>query len=308
MIDINAPDFLASFDLSKATVGLVGHGYVNKAVEAYFTSQKNKCNVRICDKDHPELGSLEDLVKEAELIFVAVPTPMRKDGSCYTGIVEKVVREIRNEAERQGRPTDSFIVILKSTVPPGFTAGLQKKNPDMRILFSPEFLTEKNSIADFVGTNRMIFGGDEEDALVACKYVAHVFPQKVMDNRLLLMRTEPTAAEMVKLFTNGILMTKVLFSNEIFQICKKLEVPFEEVRKLACLDRRIGASHTMVPGPDGHLGAGGHCFPKDIHSLQFVAKELGVQEKLITAVVERNEELREDKDWLQMKERAVTDA
>lgn len=102
-------------------------------------------------------------------------------------------------------------------------------------------------------------------------------------------------------------MTKVLFCNEIYQLCEKMGLSYNEVRALACLDGRIGASHTLVPGPDGQPGAGGHCFPKDINNLRSVAKELGTGEKLFTAVIERNNELRSEKDWEAMKDRAVTD-
>jgi UDPglucose 6-dehydrogenase len=111
---------------------------------------------------------------------------------------------------------------------------------------------------------------------------------------------------MVKLYTNGILATKVLFSNEMYLICQQLGVNYEEVRVLSVLDPRVGASHTVVPGPDGQLGFGGHCFPKDINNLRYVAWEAKVLERLFTAVIERNDEIREKKDWLDMQGRAVT--
>ena len=114
-------------------------------------------------------------------------------------------------------------------------------------------------------------------------------------------------AEMAKLYTNGILMTKVVFSNEIYQMCQKLGINYEEVRAIACLDPRIGPSHTTVPGHDGHLGAGGSCFPKDINNLRAAAKEMGVPERIFSAVIERNNEVRPEKDWEQLKGRAVVD-
>lgn len=310
MIDINATDFIGSFNLKRGTVGLVGHGFVGKAIEAFFRDEKGdpKCEkILINDKAKPELQTLTEVVKESEVIFVAVPTPMRKDGSCYTGFVEEVLGHINSTAKELGRSLDSFVITIKSTVYPGFIEEMQDKFLPMRICFSPEFLTEKNSVHDFKTTNRIIVGGDQEDALVVCKFFAEADRMRVDSGQRVILATDPTTAEMVKLYANGILTAKVMFSNEVFLMCQKLGVEFNEVRLMACLDQRIGTGHTMVPGPDGQLGYGGHCFPKDIQNLRAVSRQLETGEKMFTAIIDRNEEIREKKDWLDMKERAVTE-
>lgn len=310
MIDINATNFMQSFDIKNATVGIIGHGFVGRAVDEFF---KGKAAVVVYDKAKPELQTLVDVVKSAEVIFVCVPTPMRHDGSCYTGFVEEVVGDVFRTAKELGRNLDSFVVVIKSTVPPGFTESMEEKYLPMRLTFSPEFLTEKNSVQDFKKTNRIIVGGDEDDALIVCKYfyeadpeMASVGPEGEPPRRIVL-RTDSVTAEMVKLYANGMLTAKVMFSNEVYLICQKLGVTYDEVRSLACLDHRIGLGHTIVPGPDGELGFGGHCFPKDINSLRAVARELETGEKLFTAMIERNDELRKKRDWEDMKDRAVTD-
>lgn len=302
MIDINSPDFITEFQIEKATVGLVGHGYIGKAVDHFFNRH---CRVLVYDKNKPELQTLEQVVRESEIIFIAVPTPMTPDGHFYTGIVEGVISEIREEALRQNRNLDEFIVIVKSTVYPGFTKEMQVKYFGMRIVFSPEFLTERNSIADFLHANRIIVGGHEDDSLVVCKYFQAVQPKRVEDDRLLLMGCDATVAELVKLFTNGISATKIMFANEMYQLCQRMGVKYDEVRMLVSLDQRIGSDHLNVPGHDGQIGYGGHCFPKDLHALRRFFKDMEVPEKVITAVVERNEELRLEKDWLKMEGRAV---
>ena len=308
MLDINSTDFFTNFKMSEGTVGLVGHGFVGKAVDAFFFG---KCKVLVHDKAMPELQTLKEVVAGSEVIFVCVPTPMRKDGSCFTGFIEEVLGNIKETARGLNRNLDTFVVVIKSTVYPGFTEEMQNKFLPMRITFSPEFLTEKNSVQDFKETNRIIVGGDEDDAVIVCKYFAEADPARLeLEDpwkRRLIMQTDPTTAEMVKLYANGILTAKVIFSNEVYQICQKLGTNYEEVRMLAVLDSRIGAGHTIVPGPDGQLGYGGHCFPKDIQNLRAVAKQCGVQEKMFTAMIDRNDELRENKDWLEMKERAVTE-
>ena len=303
-VDINAADFVDGFDIKRGTVGVVGHGYVGQAVAAFFD---RACKVVVHDKAKPELMTLVDVVTQSEVIFVCVPTPMRADGQCHTGIVESVIEDVKKTAGDIGRPLNSFVLVIKSTVRPGFTEEMQGTHLNMRILFSPEFLTEKSSVKDFQNTNRVILGGDEDDARVVFKYFEGVIPERVADDQTVLLQCEPTVAEMAKLFTNGMLMTKVLFSNEMYLMAEKLGINYDEVRFLACLDPRIGESHTRVPGHDGHLGAGGSCFPKDINNLRFTASELGLPEKMFTAVIERNEEIRPEKDWEELKGRAVVE-
>lgn len=308
-VDINSPDFLKQRDISElnAVVGQIGHGYIGQAVEHLF---RKKFEVLVYDKFKPGSKPLSELVSRADVIFVAVPTPMKQSGECHTGIVEEVLQDVFNESLKVGRDTQEFVIVIKSTVYPGFTKKMQKRHPKLRIVFSPEFLTEKNSIEDFANSFRVIFGGRREDALVLFKFFESVWSDRIGDdveNPVYLVHTSPDVAEMVKLFTNVILTTRVLFANEMYQICQKIDVKYSDVAATACLDPRINPSHLQVPGPDGNLGFGGHCFPKDINNLRHFCREIGVPEKLFTAVIERNLELRQDRNWEEMKGRAIVD-
>lgn len=303
-MDIKAPDFMESFSLDKATVGVIGQGFVGNAMRQYF---ERKVKVLAYDKFKPTGKTLNEVVSEADVVFVCVPTPMRKTGECYTGIVEEVLADIVGAAVETGRPADQFVVVVKSTVPPGFTTLMKSTYKSLRITFSPEFLTEKNAFGDMVNQSRVVVGGDMEDSRIVLKHFLEVDRRRVEEGKCVLVQCTPEAAEMAKLYTNGLLFTKVLFSNEVYALCQSMNIDYEEVRLVSCIDPRIGISHTVVPGHDGDLGAGGHCFPKDMHNLQFIAKEHGVPEKMFTAVLSRNEEVRTKKDWLDMSERAVTE-
>src|SRR4051812_9471002 len=105
-VDINATDFVERFKIEEAVVGEIGHGYVGQAVDEFF---KRKCKVLVFDKAKSDLSTLEEVVKNSEVIFVCVPTPMRPDGSCHTGIVEDVIRSVRDTAKVVDRNLDSFI-------------------------------------------------------------------------------------------------------------------------------------------------------------------------------------------------------
>ena len=107
---------------------------------------------------------------------------------------------------------------------------------------------------------------------------------------------------MVKYVTNNFLTVKVAFANEIAQICEALDksgndVDYDKVIEYAKYDPRLGNSHWSVPGPDGHKGFGGHCFPKDINAMICVASNLGVDAKVLKSAWEKNKEVRQDRDW-----------
>lgn len=335
MIDIEAPDFIQNFKIADATVGAVGYGFIGNATVELF---RPHCRVVVYDKAGYEgknakvenlylHDSIDAVVSQAEVIFVAVPTPMKPSGECHTGIVESVLQDIQNSAAKIGRDMGKFVVVIKSTVPPGFTEKMQEKYA-LRILFSPEFLTEKNAVQDFKSANRIILGGDLDDARVVFKYFEGVWPDRQPntyvdhpDGPVQIIQCDPTEAEMVKLSTNVHLTARVMISNELYLICKKLGIDYDRVKIMTQLDRRIGLSHMNVPGPDGHLGYGGHCFVKDTQNLAFIAKQLGTAEErdcgaagctpgrtsLFEELHERNMTIREDRDWEAQKGRAVID-
>lgn len=331
MIDIQASDFIDRFSMSEATVGQVGYGFIGNAVVELF---RPFCHVVVYDKagydGKPILpnvtcaSSLDTVVELSEVIFVAVPTPMKPSGECHTDIVESVIQDVQNSALKLGRDLGSFILVIKSTVPPGFTRRMQDKYA-IRILFSPEFLTEANAVNDFKTANRVLLGGDLEDARIVFKYFEGVWPTRVMgsafdpshpDGPVSIVQCDPSVAEMVKLSTNVHLTTRVMISNELYLICQRVGIPYDDVKLLTQLDPRIGTSHMNVPGPDGHLGYGGHCFVKDTQNLAYTAELLGTAAKhgseegptsLFSALHRRNLEIREDRDWEEQKGRAVID-
>jgi UDP-glucose 6-dehydrogenase len=177
-------------------------------------------------------------------------------------------------------------------------------------VFSPEFLTEKHSIQDFKTTNRILLGGSQDDTDVVYRFFAAVWPGRIAEGfdepgKVTIVNCEPDVAEMAKLFTNGYLATKVLFANEMYQLCSKMGIDYDAVRQAACLDKRIGNTHLNVPGHDGHFSYGGHCLPKDLNNIRHLCRMNKTGEKLFSAVNERNLELRPERDWEKMNGRAV---
>ena len=276
-------------------IGIIGQGYVGTAIKSGF---EKYYELETYDKFSTSKSTvnLHDLVLLSDVIFVCVPTPMNVDGSCYIGIVEEVVSEV-NEISISSESNP--IVVLKSTVPPGTTDRLNKKCKGINIIFNPEFLTEANFIEDFKNQTRIILGGTRKGTNVLRQVYSKVFPTAH------IIKTGSITAEMVKYMTNAYLATKVSFSNEIKQICDKLDIDYDKVVEYATLDERLGKTHLGVPGPDGDLGFGGHCLPKDINALISVAHEFDIVPKVLEAVVETNDKVRKNRDWEKMKGRAV---
>ncbi len=270
------------------TIGVIGQGYVGTAIKLGFQDHYKVLTYDKFDLAKSTHSKISDLVEETEVIFVCVPTPMRKDGTCYTGIVEEVIREINETANGQ-------IVVIKSTVPPGTTDKFNHEFSNVTVIFNPEFLTEENFLDDFKNQNRIILGGSRKGTNKLRQIYSKVFPKAV------IVKTGDKHAEMVKYFTNTFLATKVSFANEMYNICEQIGIDYDKVVEYAIYDERLGKSHWAVPGPDGDFGFGGHCFPKDLSAIINQFDTYG----LLESVEDVNNQVREDRDWEHMVGRAV---
>lgn len=269
-------------------IGIIGQGYVGSAIKLGFQDHYDVETYDKFDLTKSTQGSIGKVVESTDVIFVCVPTPMRKDGTCYTNIVEEVIREINETA-------DGHIVVIKSTVPPGTTDRINAEYTNSTVIFNPEFLTEANFIDDFKNQNRIILGGDRKGTSKVRQLYSRLFPQAT------IVKTGAKHAEMVKYFTNCFLATKVSFANEMKHICDSIDLDYDKVVEYATYDKRLGKSHWSVPGPDGDLGFGGHCLPKDLSAMVNGFDTLG----LLEAVEQVNDQVRENRDWESMVGRAV---
>ena len=275
-------------------IGIIGQGFVGNAIYQKF---KNYFNVLTYDLDESKCNStFTDLIM-CNTIFLCLPTPMNTDGSCNVSILEKELSNIDLTADNQ---EVKKTIVIKSTVSPGTTARWNSLYESLDLVFNPEFLTEANAVEDFNNQSRIILGGPRPATTELRRLYSKVFPKAH------IIKTDSTHAEMVKYLTNSFLATKVSFANEIYQICDKLKVDYDKVVEYATLDERLGNSHWQVPGHDGDFGFGGHCLPKDLSALIFLAMNLNTDTNVLNAVEETNDVVRKNRDWEQMKGRAVT--
>lgn len=242
-------------------IGIVGYGILGQAIDAAL---KDTYDTIIIDPPKGMYGAIEDCGK----FILCLPTPENEDGSCDTSLVEQYIKYLKDKD-----------VLLKSTVDPSVLEALATKYD---FSYSPEFLREHSSIADFKQQEFAIFSGPKAVEWCNIFFEAGVHMKTVKF-------TDIQTAAYTKYIINTFLATKVIFFNEIAEV---FNGDLEGLIDTISLDKRIGSSHMNVPGPDGHKGFGGMCFPKDTKALAYHARKKGKALKLLEEVIKINKEIR----------------
>ena len=273
------------------TIGVIGNGFVGRATSLFRCRDVDVLNFdtnpKLCSEG---VSCLSDLL-QADIVFICLPTPMEKNGSCHTKIVEKAIKDLR-----AGNYKGSIVV--RSTVPVGFC----DKNC---VSFMPEFLTESNWENDFRTTRTWTIAGNNIDTNRLKTLISLAFDNSVIETNLIDCLTNKEA-ELVKYTRNCFLALKVSFFNEIYQFCQAVGIDYNRLVSSVVKDERVGKHHTKVPGPDGSTGWALSCLPKDTSSLSFQMKSVNCQPIMIDAAILRNNQIdRISADWKNLKGRAV---
>ena len=274
--------------MKKFNVGIIGCGFVGESQAFAFGPT---ANIYIHDIDPLRSTHTLDKVLKCDFVFVCVPTPMNSDGSQNKSFIESVF-----DKSKKGP-----IYIIKSTIQPGTTNEIQSNFPELDIIFCPEFLTERTSKLDMITQSRIIFGGSRS----LTNKVEELFSIRFKSRHYI--HTDTNTAEYIKYMNNTFFATKVSVMNEFYRLSKKLDVDWKTALYGFAADQRIGDSHLHVPGPDGKLGFGGTCFPKDINALISLSKKHNVNMNILEAAWKTNLEVRPEEDWKDLKGRAVSD-
>ncbi len=273
--------------MEKIKVGVIGNGFVGEAISFAFSPI---ANIYIYDTDPLRCMNDLDSVHNCDFVFVCVPTPMYKDGSQDLSYVKSSFK-MANEGP---------IYIIKSTVLPGTTEKLSKQYPKFKIIFSPEFLTERTAKLDMLTQSRIILGGD----LSLTEKVKTLYNMRFKTKNII--QTDLKTAELTKYMNNTFFATKVSIMNEFKLLCDKIGANWDDALKGFVSDGRIGDSHLNVPGHDGKLGYGGTCFPKDVNALLSFSKKYDVDLNSIAGGWTTNIQVRPEKDWEKNEGRSVT--
>jgi UDPglucose 6-dehydrogenase len=177
-------------------------------------------------------------------------------------------------------------VLIKSTVSPDIIAELDSKYPNHSIVYSPEFLRARTAEQDFANQTFMIIGGEDPEC-----FWQDLFTPVLTKCRLYFGCTN-LEASVIKYTANSFLAVKTSFFNQIYDLCQASGADFNIVRQIIGHDSRIGTDHTMVPGPDGERGWGGHCFPKDTTAFIKYSNDLNTPITILAESVEYNNKIR----------------
>ena len=256
-------------------IGIIGYGVVGKAISHTFS-----INNKIIKYDkYNKLDSFSDLVS-SDFVFISVPTPFimseyRMDASAVKESLDRL-----ESINYQG------IVIIKSTLPPG-TSNELSNNRDLKIAFNPEFLRQSTTPNEDFANQKIVIIGTDQDSIF--KSVKKLYENVLCEEARYFMTTK-TEAEMIKISQNTMLASRVLIANMIFEACNEANLDYNLIKKLAFNEcDLLGPEMVSVPGPDGKLGFGGKCLPKDMFAFSSIFKS-----SLISSLLDYNETLRED--------------
>ena len=277
-------------------IGIIGRGFVGAAVQFGFSANTGcDAEVKVYDKDpNRSLNTLDEVVNESDFIFLSVPTPANPDGSVNLDIVDEALSAVNDIIKIDN------IILLRSTMTPGSTKEFQKKYPDLKLVFNPEFLTERSAKFDFINQSRYIIGGDPDNTAKVAEMYRWRFGKSIS-----VIETNTTTAELIKYMNNCFFATKVSFMNEMRLVSEASGADWATAVDGFIRDGRIGHSHLNVPGHDGKLGFGGVCFPKDILAMIDLGKKLGVEMHTLKGAWETNLKVRPEKDWEKLEGQAV---
>ena len=291
------------------SIGIIGNGFVGGAIADGFKHYVPSCKVYDVDPMRTVDNYFDTIAQD--ILFVCLPTPMKSNGRVDISIVDKALTQLSNALQEDDKP-----VIIKSTIPPEDLRMLAVDNiPELHLIYSPEFLTERTANLDFQQSNRLIFGqllSDNPSRFDSVDRMAH---NMEMINELFEFRfpkvpiiwTSLEEASLIKYFTNVFFATKISLFNEFALIAEQYGLVPDDVIGHVLLDQRIGRSHWQVPGHDGQRGFGGHCFPKDLNGYMHMAEDVEVDPLMGKATWVTNDRVRKSRDWEKDKGRAVSE-
>lgn len=215
--------------------------------------------------------------KEADVIFIGVGTPEKKDGSANLKYVYSVAKDIAESIE------NDTVIVIKSTVPIGTNEKIEKfiknnlnKNVKVEVVSNPEFLSQGTAINDTLNAQRIVLGVESENAKKIMKLVYDKFERPYIF-------TDRNSAEMIKYASNDFLALKISYINEIANLCELVGANIEDVAKGIGMDKRIGNKFLKAG-----IGYGGSCFPKDTKALHWLAEFNDYELKTVKATIEVN--------------------
>ena len=256
----------------KPVIGVVGLGMVGGQVQKWFKAKKMKT---LGYDKFLKIGKLEDVLP-ADIIFLCLPTPHKDDhhGGVDLSDFIKIIFSFK----------EPKIFVIKSTIPPGATENLQQKFKEHYFFHSPEFLTEATAWKDFSKPIFQIIGYTEKSKKLADKIL------KILPLAKETVAVYSTSSELFKFVRNAFFAVKVIFANQVYDLCEAFCIDYDQVKKMMLSEPWIGGHHLEVIHK-GYRGFGGKCLPKDLKTLIKIYKLKNISSELFDVVDKINHNL-----------------
>ena len=263
-------------------VSVIGLGFVGGSMLKSFRMKNIEC---LGYDKYKESDNFEDCLK-TEIMFLALPTIFNSKTNSYDKI------PINETCQKLVENNYDGLVVIKSTVEPETTKHLEEKYGSLKFIHNPEFLTAATAFEDFHNQKHIVLGKaskvEEKDVEILKSFYSLAYP----DAEISLCSS--TESESMKSFVNCFYAAKVQFFNELYLLCENMGCDYNKVKNLMLKNKWINQMHTQVPGPDGKLSYGGYCFPKDTNALLQFMKNKNTPHKVLNAVIEERNEMRQD--------------
>ena len=263
-------------------IGIIGLGFVGGALLKSFQEKNIRCTV--FDK-FKEIGTLENCLS-TDIVFLCLPTLFDFEKKMYNKMAIVETCEYLMENNYSG------IVVIKSTVEPMTTEHFSNLFPKLEFVHNPEFLTARTAYQDFHNQRHVVIGFPTNVSRDKNQKIIE-FYSKHYPNAEISVCTS-TESESMKIFCNSFYAVKIQFFTELYQLCKKIDCSFDNVKNLMLRNQWIHPMHTKIPGPDGSISYGGYCFPKDTTALLSFMEKNDVPSAVLEATVEERNEIRKD--------------
>jgi len=266
-------------------IGICGLGFVGNAIYSFMNDEINKDIIKeivVYDK-YKKLNDLSVLLK-ANIIYICIPTPYDDITKTYNMNELDDTLLLLDELNYRG------IILIKSTILPCYCQDANNKYTQLLIIHNPEFLSASTAVKDFMEQTHIIIG-----YTLQSKYFVNIieeFYRLLFPKAVISINTSNTVA-ITKLACNSFYATKVQFYTELFLLCERTDINYNEVRELMLKNGWINPMHTNVPGRDGKISFGGACLPKDINAFNQYMIKNATPNKVLDAVVSEQNTMRE---------------
>lgn len=266
-------------------IGVVGIGVVGGAVLTSFQLKMENEHTIVGYDKYRSFDPISEIF-DTDVVFLCLPTPYDKSLETYDISSTHEILGVLSEHRYQG------IVVIKSTVVPTTCQKLSDQY-GLAIIHNPEFLTAKTAFDDFHNQNHIVIGPTSNSPRKSVDTLVELFSRYYPEATISIC-DNAEESESMKIFCNSFYAAKIQFFNELYLLCRKLGIDFNNVRSMMLKNNWINPMHTLVPGSDGQLSYGGACFPKDTSALLSFMKEEDVDHAVLGAVVSERNIMRKD--------------